>query len=72
MPRTGPRRQYTGARMSEEQRKSTKVIDFRPERAMDLGRMIEDVPTLVYEAHSTDYQTAANLAALVAGHLARS
>jgi D-tagatose-1,6-bisphosphate aldolase subunit GatZ/KbaZ len=47
-----------------------KVIDFRPERAVDLGRMIEDVPTLVYEAHSTDYQTAANLAALVAGHFA--
>jgi D-tagatose-1,6-bisphosphate aldolase subunit GatZ/KbaZ len=47
-----------------------KVIDFRPERAVELGRMIEDVPTLVYEAHSTDYQTAANLAALVAGHFA--
>lgn len=47
-----------------------KVIDFRPERAVDLSRMIEDVPTLVYEAHSTDYQTPANLAALVAGHFA--
>ena len=47
-----------------------KVIDFRPERAVELSRMIEDVPTLVYEAHSTDYQTPANLAALVAGHFA--
>jgi len=47
-----------------------KVIDFRPERAMDLSRMIDDVPTLVFEAHSTDYQTPANLAALVAGHFA--
>jgi len=47
-----------------------KVIDFRPERAVDLSRMIEDVPTLVYEAHSTDYQTQANLTALVAGHFA--
>ncbi|MBB3222621.1 D-tagatose-bisphosphate aldolase, class II, non-catalytic subunit [Pseudoduganella umbonata] len=47
-----------------------KVIDFRPERAVDLSRMIEEVPTLVYEAHSTDYQTPANLAALVAGHFA--
>jgi D-tagatose-1,6-bisphosphate aldolase subunit GatZ/KbaZ len=47
-----------------------KVIDFRPERAVALSRMIEDVPTLVYEAHSTDYQTPANLAALVAGHFA--
>ena len=47
-----------------------KVIDFQPQRATDLSRMIEDVPTLVYEAHSTDYQTPANLAALVAGHFA--
>ncbi|WP_338763239.1 D-tagatose-bisphosphate aldolase, class II, non-catalytic subunit [Massilia sp. METH4] len=47
-----------------------KVIDFQPERAVGLSRMIEGVPTLVYEAHSTDYQTPANLAALVAGHFA--
>lgn len=47
-----------------------KVIDFQPERAVALSRLIEDEPTLLYEAHSTDYQTPANLAALVAGHFA--
>lgn len=47
-----------------------KVIDFQPDRAVALSRLIEGVPTLLYEAHSTDYQTPANLAALVAGHFA--
>jgi D-tagatose-1,6-bisphosphate aldolase subunit GatZ/KbaZ len=47
-----------------------KVIDYRPERAVALSRLIESEPTLLYEAHSTDYQTPANLAALVAGHFA--
>ncbi|NVM77309.1 D-tagatose-1,6-bisphosphate aldolase subunit GatZ/KbaZ [Duganella sp. SG902] len=47
-----------------------KVIDYKPERAVELSRFIEGEPTLVYEAHSTDYQTPANLAALVAGHFA--
>jgi D-tagatose-1,6-bisphosphate aldolase subunit GatZ/KbaZ len=47
-----------------------KVIDFQPARAVALSRLIEDAPTLLYEAHSTDYQTPANLAALVAGHFA--
>ncbi len=47
-----------------------KVIDFQPGRAVDLSRLIEDAPTLLYEAHSTDYQTPGNLAALVAGHFA--
>jgi D-tagatose-1,6-bisphosphate aldolase subunit GatZ/KbaZ len=47
-----------------------KVIDYRPERAVALSRLIESEPTLLYEAHSTDYQTTANLAALVAGHFA--
>ena len=47
-----------------------KVIDFQPERAVALSRFIEGEATLVYEAHSTDYQTPSNLAALVAGHFA--
>jgi D-tagatose-1,6-bisphosphate aldolase subunit GatZ/KbaZ len=45
-----------------------KVIDYRPERAQELSRLIEGEPTLLYEAHSTDYQTPSRLAALVAGH----
>lgn len=47
-----------------------KVIDYRPEQAVALSRFIEAEPTLVYEAHSTDYQTEANLAALVRDHFA--
>jgi D-tagatose-1,6-bisphosphate aldolase subunit GatZ/KbaZ len=47
-----------------------KVIDYKPERAVDLSRLIEGEPTMLYEAHSTDYQTSSNLAALVAGHFA--
>ncbi|KQQ36000.1 tagatose-bisphosphate aldolase [Duganella sp. Leaf126] len=47
-----------------------KVIDYQPQRAAALSRFIETEPTLVYEAHSTDYQTPASLAALVAGHFA--
>jgi D-tagatose-1,6-bisphosphate aldolase subunit GatZ/KbaZ len=47
-----------------------KVIDYQPQRAAELSKFIEGEPTLVYEAHSTDYQTPSNLAALVAGHFA--
>ncbi|GJI92318.1 D-tagatose-bisphosphate aldolase, class II, non-catalytic subunit [Duganella hordei] len=47
-----------------------KVIDYRPERAIQLSRFIESEPTLVYEAHSTDYQTTRNLRALVRDHFA--
>jgi D-tagatose-1,6-bisphosphate aldolase subunit GatZ/KbaZ len=46
-----------------------KVVDYRPDRARDLSRAIEPVE-LVYEAHSTDYQTAEALAALVRDHFA--
>jgi len=46
------------------------VIDFRPERIAELSGVIAAQPALVYEAHSTDYQTAANLAALVRAHFA--
>lgn len=46
------------------------VIAFRPERADELVAVIEAQPHMVYEAHSTDYQTLANLRALVERHFA--
>lgn len=47
-----------------------KVIDYRPEKAAPLSRSIEPVANLVFEAHSTDYQTAEALASLVRDHFA--
>lgn len=47
-----------------------KVIDYRPAQARELSQRIEQEPGLVYEAHSTDYQTPAALAALVRDHFA--
>jgi D-tagatose-1,6-bisphosphate aldolase subunit GatZ/KbaZ len=47
-----------------------KVIDYEPAKAAALSRRIESEPGLVYEAHSTDYQTPAALAALVRDHFA--
>jgi D-tagatose-1,6-bisphosphate aldolase subunit GatZ/KbaZ len=46
------------------------VIDFEPDRARELASLIESQPHMVYEAHSTDYQTPANLRALVQRHFA--
>ena len=46
------------------------VIDYRPERAQRLSRCLEDLPHLVFEAHSTDYQTERALRALVRDHFA--
>ena len=46
------------------------VIDFVPARANALARLIESQPHMVYEAHSTDYQTPENLRALVERHFA--
>ncbi len=48
---------------------AVQVVDYDRARARDLSRMIEGRP-LVFEAHSTDYQTTENLAALVADHWA--
>jgi D-tagatose-1,6-bisphosphate aldolase subunit GatZ/KbaZ len=45
------------------------VLPYRPEEARELSRFIEGQP-LVYEAHSTDYQTAEALSALVRDHFA--
>ena len=47
-----------------------KVIDFEASRAADLVAVVEAQPYMVYEAHSTDYQTRANLRALVQRHFA--
>ena len=46
------------------------VINFEATRAANLARVVETQPYLVYEAHSTDYQTPANLRALVRHHFA--
>jgi D-tagatose-1,6-bisphosphate aldolase subunit GatZ/KbaZ len=47
-----------------------KVIDYAPSKARALSAAIERVDRIVFEAHSTDYQTAAALAALVQDHFA--
>ncbi len=46
------------------------VIDYAPDRAAALSRSITAVPHMVFEAHSTDYQTRQALAALVRDHFA--
>jgi len=47
-----------------------RVIDFRSDRVAGLSSIIHAQPHLLYEAHSTDYQTTANLRALVHAHFA--
>lgn len=46
------------------------VVQFDAEKARDLSDCLADLPGLVFEAHSTDYQTRAGLAALVANGFA--
>jgi D-tagatose-1,6-bisphosphate aldolase subunit GatZ/KbaZ len=46
------------------------VVDYAPAKARALSRMIEGDDHLVFEAHSTDYQTRSSLAALVKDHFA--
>lgn len=48
----------------------TQVIDYDPTATRDLQRVLDDEPDMVFEAHSTDYQTDAGLAALVRDHWA--
>ncbi|TNJ08479.1 tagatose-bisphosphate aldolase subunit KbaZ [Aeromonas veronii] len=48
----------------------TRVIDYRPEKAAPLSRMIEAYPHMVFEAHSTDYQTPEAYLQLVRDHFA--
>lgn len=47
-----------------------KVVDYRPAEAVALSGAIERVEGIVFEAHSTDYQTQDALAALVRDHFA--
>ena len=47
-----------------------KVIDYQPEKARALSKFIESQPGLVFEAHSTDYQTPERLAQLARDHFA--
>ncbi|MCC2977916.1 D-tagatose-bisphosphate aldolase, class II, non-catalytic subunit [Sphingomonas sp. PL-96] len=47
-----------------------KVVDYRPEKARALSTALELVAGIVFEAHSTDYQTSEALAALVRDHFA--
>jgi D-tagatose-1,6-bisphosphate aldolase subunit GatZ/KbaZ len=46
------------------------VIDYEREGTVELRTVLEDEPHLVFEAHSTDYQTARHLAELVQDHWA--
>jgi len=46
------------------------VYDFDPVAARDLAGVVGELPHLVYEAHSTDYQTPDALRALVEAHFA--
>ena len=43
----------------------TKVIDYKPALATGLSQVLTQLPGMVFEAHSTDYQTPESLRALV-------
>jgi len=47
-----------------------RVIEYQPEKARALSAWLGEVPHLVFEAHSTDYQSGPSLAALVRDHFA--
>jgi D-tagatose-1,6-bisphosphate aldolase subunit GatZ/KbaZ len=46
------------------------VFMYEPRVTVELQQALDDEPTMVFEAHSTDYQTAAKLSALVEDHWA--
>ena len=46
------------------------VIDYQPAKAKELSLSLAEYPQLVFEAHSTDYQTDDALASLVRDHFA--
>lgn len=48
----------------------TNIIDYLPQKAVALSKMVEAYDTLVFEAHSTDYQTPQALRQLVVDHFA--
>ncbi len=47
-----------------------KVVDYRPERTGALSAVLDAEPTLLFEAHSTDYQRPEGFVALVENHWA--
>jgi D-tagatose-1,6-bisphosphate aldolase subunit GatZ/KbaZ len=42
-----------------------RVIDYRPEATRELRTVLDDEPAMIFEAHSTDYQTLGSLTSLV-------
>lgn len=48
----------------------TQVVDYQPQKSAALSTMVENFDTLVFEAHSTDYQTPQALRQLVKDHFA--
>lgn len=48
----------------------THIIDYQPQKALALSKMVEAYDTLVFEAHSTDYQTPQSLRQLVKDYFA--
>ena len=48
----------------------TNVIDYQPAKASALSQMVENYETLIFEAHSSDYQTPQSLRQLVIDHFA--
>lgn len=48
----------------------TGVIDYQPEKAIELSQVVDQYPQMVFEAHSTDYQTDKAYCQLVADHFA--
>ena len=47
-----------------------KVVVYRPDQAKQLSAVLDDEPAMVFEAHSTDYQTESALSQLVRDHWA--
>jgi D-tagatose-1,6-bisphosphate aldolase subunit GatZ/KbaZ len=47
-----------------------RVVDYQRERTWELRQVLDDEPHMVFEAHSTDYQTIGALTALVEDHWA--
>ena len=47
-----------------------RVVDYRPEQTVRLRAVLDGEPAMVFEAHSTDYQTVGALTALVRDHWA--
>jgi D-tagatose-1,6-bisphosphate aldolase subunit GatZ/KbaZ len=47
-----------------------RVIDYLRERTTELGEVLDEEPDMVFEAHSTDYQSVEALTALVEDHWA--